>query len=207
MAKKYYLDMDGVLAKWDDFEIPVDEMQQPGFFRNLEPCTHMVDAVKELIRDGEDVNILSAVFNQAGIEEKQEWLDEQLPEIPREKRIFTRCGEDKCQVLEGMENRRDAVLIDDYSKNLLAWQEAGGTGIKFMNSLNAVQGKWTGDFLFWRTDPRQLATTIEAIAHKDELQQLRQKEMERTAEQPVKSWEPAKDRDDKKKSKEKAFTR
>ena len=36
------------------------------------------------------------------------------------------------------------ILVDDYSRNLHAWELAGHVGIKFYNGINGSHGSWKG---------------------------------------------------------------
>jgi len=106
----------------------------------------VVNAVKELIARDKDVEvyILSSVLSDSdyAIQEKNEWLDRYLPEIPRDKRLFPPCGEDKKTVVPKGVTETD-FLLDDYTINLMQW-EPPGQGVKLLNGINHTKGTWTG---------------------------------------------------------------
>ena len=81
--------------------------------------------------------------NIYALKEKNNWLNKYLPELPIEKRIFVPYGDVKYKYLPSKITSFD-YLIDDHTKNLLDWKEAGGTGIKFLNGINHIKGIWQG---------------------------------------------------------------
>ena len=93
--KRVFVDMDGVLCEYRAGD-SVEDMAREGYFRGLAPRRKTVEAVKRLIEKGDAaVYVLSAVFPhtaEASVREKNEWLDEFLPEIDGDHRIFTLCG-------------------------------------------------------------------------------------------------------------------
>ena len=160
------IDMDGTLAEWEDYYISIKEMTAPGFYERLIPIKNVVEAVKLLHKyDDIEVRILSTVLTPLSIEEKNRWLDKYLPEITADRRYFTRSymNEVKTAIFDG-HIPSDFTLLDDYTKNLRHWKEAGGIGICLLNGDNAPSGKWTGNYVYYRSDPECLAFIIHAIA-------------------------------------------
>ena len=162
-----YIDMDGVLALWEDYYIPRAIFEDPKFFLSLEPCVNMVKAVQIFIKKHPKVKvqIRSSVVNEAAIETKNEWLDCNLPQIPMENRTFPMVGTSKSTILIGKDPKK-CFLLDDFTKNLLEWRAAGAIGIKFLNGDNGTTGRWTGDFVVGRTEPEILADTLYALMTK-----------------------------------------
>lgn len=156
--KRFFVDMDGTLAEFK-YVNTIETLYEPGYFRNLLPQTHVVKAIKDLVAfdfrvfllEQAEVYILSSVLSdsQTALQEKNEWLDEHLPEIDKEHRLFSPCGKDKAVFLKenGFELSPEDCLIDDYTKNLISWQEYGGTGIKLLNGINHTHGTWKGSML------------------------------------------------------------
>lgn len=143
MNRRIFVDMDGTLAKWNN--VPPENLYEKGYYENLRPNQDLINQIKELINDGEDIYILSSFLYDSNyaLSEKNIWLDKYLPEIPFEKRIFVRYGESKKDYIENGITLSD-YLIDDYTKNLLEWRSAGGTGIKYLNGINHTRGTWDG---------------------------------------------------------------
>jgi 5'(3')-deoxyribonucleotidase len=143
MKKRVFVDMDGVLCEYNKVEDP-KELEVKGYFRNLNPLKDNLEAVKKLAGSDEyDVYVLSAVIPAIRAEatrEKNEWLDEHLPVIGADHRIFTLCGENKADAV-GELNGND-VLCDDYSLNLRNWCASGGKGIKILNGINGTNGTY-----------------------------------------------------------------
>lgn len=132
---RYFIDMDGTLAV---YPIEIENWWEiEGIFHTLEPQDNAIKAIKRLIKNGQEVYILSA-YNAdfpSAKEGKNFWLDKYLPEINDEHRIFTVVGTEKTDYVPGGVQSTD-VLLDDYNKNLEAWAEAGGIGIKLLNGIN-----------------------------------------------------------------------
>lgn len=133
--------MDGVLAWYK--EASLAELNQRGYFRNLRPYRSTIEAVKELLKNGIDIHILSAVLpNPIARNEKHDWIREHLPELSDEKIIFTPCGKKKSDYVPDL--GPDDYLLDDHSPNLISFVEAGGNAIKALNQLNGKGEKFKG---------------------------------------------------------------
>lgn len=147
---RIFVDMDGTLARFHDEKLYLERMFEKGFFRDLKPFENAVSAIKELVKDNtSEIFILSATVNSCSLEEKQEWLDRYLPEIDKEHRIFTSLNVPKSEAIGHRLTDKD-ILIDDYNKNLLEWQKAGGTSVKAKNNINhkGLHGElWKGDLI------------------------------------------------------------
>lgn len=144
---RIFVDMDGTLAKWNNVEF--EQLYEEGYYRNLEPNQKLVDEVNSLIRQGEDVYILSCYLSDSefALKEKKEWCKEHLPELSDNKYIFVPFGESKAKVFDkrGLSPiTNHDYLIDDYTKNLLEWKEMGGIGVKYLNGINNTKGTWRG---------------------------------------------------------------
>ena len=131
MNKRFFIDMDGVLAVYN-FDLPsFDMLYEKNYFLSRPPHENIVAAIKQMIADGDEVFILSAVLKDSeyALFEKHEWLDKYLPEVNCKHRIFTLCGEDKISYVPAFNPNRD-ILVDDYGENCLTWRRAGGTYVK-----------------------------------------------------------------------------
>lgn len=136
-----YLDMDGTSAVWN----PNGAWQEPGYYRTLEPMQHMIDAVEKLKNTSNvEVYILSAYPSEGAMHDKNAWLDEHIPFIDSEHRLFVPYGENKAEFLESIGlTASGKLLVSDYSKELHEWSEKEGYGLKVMNGFNGNHGTWT----------------------------------------------------------------
>ena len=118
----------------DYYHVNSEEIQETlhkrGFFKELAIIGTARATIEHLVEDkGYDVRILSQpMVNGYCIDEKNYWLDNFLPCIPRHKRIYTF---DKWLVAgEGR------LLVDDNISHLTQWEEYGGIGICFQRGYN-----------------------------------------------------------------------
>lgn len=143
---RFFVDMDGTLAKWNNVEF--EQLFEKGYYRNLEPNKDIIQEVKALINQGEDIYILSCVLPESkyALDEKKEWLRDHLPELSEDKYIFVPYGQNKADYLKEHYSPITSkdYLIDDYTKNLQEWKEYGGTGVKYLNGINHTRGTWQG---------------------------------------------------------------
>lgn len=143
MNVNIFVDMDGVLAEYHPDV--VDYMYERGFFRNRPPMKKSIKIVRELIKRGYNVFILSSVIDSPYcVKEKIEWLDEMIPELKRENQIYVPYGEVKSDYAQKNIDTKGSinVLIDDYTENLDKWTLDGALPIKLLNQLNNTKGTW-----------------------------------------------------------------
>lgn len=162
--KRVFVDMDGTLAKFNPVST-LEDLMEPGYFRNLEPNQNVVDAISELYENGEvEVYILSAVLSDSPTAqaEKEAWLKEHLPDIPEENHIFMKCGQNKADFIPGGIRQTD-ILLDDYTHNLSQWQPPA-IGVKLMNDINHTRGSWEGDRISFTRGGHDIANRITRIA-------------------------------------------
>ena len=142
--QRLFVDMDGTLTKFIDQAETPDALLQPGYFETLPPQQNVVDMVKQAMqKDDLDVYVFSAALNiPTAIPEKNAWLDQHLPEIDQDHRVFVENGCRKSLSVPGGLRKTD-ILLDDYSRNLHDWAEAGAIGVKLLNDINNTHGTWT----------------------------------------------------------------
>lgn len=91
-------------------------------------------------------------------EDKTGWLNEHFPEIPVTQRFLIPCGVSKADFVMDLfhldQIPENWILFDDYSKNLHAWENAGGTGLKCYNGINGNHGTWKQDGVMRSEDLR-----------------------------------------------------
>lgn len=161
MKINIFVDMDGVLAVYD--KDVVEKMYNENFFLNRPVQKGNLKLVKNLINDKNlNVYILSSLLADSEfiLDEKNQWLDKYLPELPIENRIFVPEGMAKSTFIEtrlsGLKNSKN-VLIDDYTVNLIKWEEDGYIALKMLNGLNNTNGIWLSrnpdSYLSYKANP------------------------------------------------------
>ena len=158
------VDIDGTLAEFKAVDT-LETLYEEGYFRNLKPNENVLDAVKQItyLYPEIEVYVMSAVLTDSkyALKEKNEWLDEYLPQVDKEHRIFPPCGENKLNYVPGGIRETDH-LLDDYSKNLTLW-EPPAKGIKLLNGINHTHETWQGNMLRYDHTPEELANRIVGI--------------------------------------------
>lgn len=160
---RYFIDMDGTLCHWKT-NASDEELMQQGFFLTMNPMERVIQAVRLLIQDGNDVYILSKYMTESfyALSEKNTWLDKYLPECDKEHRIFCPYNEPKFSLVpDGL--RGDDILIDDYSPNLFEWEAHGGKALKIMNGLNGTKMTWQGAKIFGTDAPEKIKKDVLGI--------------------------------------------
>lgn len=143
-----FWDLDGTLAKWKE-DATMDEICIPGYFANVQPEEHLVGLVNTLTKTKECKNYILSHYlpETTAYNDKISWCQKYLPEIRKDHYLFVPCGVDKALFIKDVIKQslpENYVLVDDYSKNLLSWQQSGGTAIKWMNGVNGRNGTFTG---------------------------------------------------------------
>ena len=135
-----FVDMDGVLARWDT-TASLEDTYKDGYFSKREEEPKIKELIRTLIACGHKVAILSAVYpTGTAAADKDGWLDEHgLPDV---RRIFVPYGKDKHDYIPKLDE--PMVLLDDFSQNLHTWEQAGHIGVKFLNGINGTHGTWKG---------------------------------------------------------------
>lgn len=148
---KVYLDMDGVIADFDEGvrkltgKGPKEQSQrdmwkairgtptgvsESKFWEQLPPIKNYKNLIRFLEQNFEHVLVLSSPGNggQATIEGKQDWLTNH--EVPFHA-IFRRNKEVYAEP--------NSLLIDDWSKNIEKWKQAGGQTVHYSSYKQAKQ--------------------------------------------------------------------
>lgn len=151
MKPRVFIDMDGTLVAWNA-SATVEDLYEKSYFRRQPPNWPVLGAVEHLLEikaDNYDVFICSCYFadSEYALQAKREWLKDFLPDLPDESAIFVPCGEPKTDYIPGGIHSTD-ILLDDYSRNLHQWAEAGGIAIKLLNGINGNNGTWLGERTF-----------------------------------------------------------
>lgn len=153
IRQSFWFDMDGVLVQHfaQDY-IPTKEGNRlpkyltPHYFENLPEVELMTKTLKELSSycdaytpETTHVSILSKVSMDADlyihqVDSKVKWIasNKNLNTLNNLNVAFTGTSKTKkAKAILGRELTAHDVLIDDWNENLLEWEAAGGTAIKF----------------------------------------------------------------------------
>ena len=140
-----FFDLDGVIFKFN-FGASEEELHTPGYFEKLEEDQLVVNAIKKLLGEiatGDvKLHILSAAFNPTAVEEKKRAVERiGLGSIDQ---IYLPYGTDKSKYVSHLGGK--FILVDDFTKNLIAWGNAGENFIpvKYLNGGNDTHQSFKG---------------------------------------------------------------
>jgi FMN phosphatase YigB (HAD superfamily) len=121
--KRYYFDVDGVLANFHKEKFEYKKAVNREWIANLEPFVENVELVRTLILRGEKVFIISKAASENARLGKLDWFKKYLPELVEEN-IFVIVGHgNKADYIQ----TEEAILFDDDMKNCRQWAKAGQT--------------------------------------------------------------------------------
>lgn len=147
--KKLFLDMDGTLAMFNSKKNALKRFDnEKGFFAGLKPFVN-IDTINQLVDNNVvEVFIISASPNEQADFDKKQWINTYLPSVKPENICFCRLGQNKAQIIKEQLNidiDNNCYLLDDYTKNLIEWNNSNGIGIKRLTSLaNNSRKIWKG---------------------------------------------------------------
>jgi 5'(3')-deoxyribonucleotidase len=146
---KLFLDLDGTLAKFNSKKNALQRFDnEKGFFSSLKPYKYIEEINKIATSGNVEVYIISATPNEQADLDKMIWIKTYLKDIKQENICFCRLNENKAKVINNKLNitiDKECVLLDDYTKNLIEWNNLNGIGIKRLTSLaNNKSKKWKG---------------------------------------------------------------
>ena len=144
--KKIFLDLDGTLARFNVPNALERFEKEKGFFLRLKPYKN-IGNIDRLATRG-NVYIITASPNLYADLDKLQWIQKYLPSISYNNIVICRNGGNKAYAIKRKLNidiDSNCYLLDDYTKNLREWEEAGGIGIKRITTAsdNSTK-KWKG---------------------------------------------------------------
>lgn len=144
-----YCDMDGVLADFNAMPNAVKRFAvERGFFKKLEPIIQNTKGLEKIYKMGYNIKILTTSPNKRADKDKMKWLKKYIPYINKKKVIFARPDVPKINYIK---NENDAILIDDYGKNIKEWIAGGGLlAIKITDTPKLIHTEYTSITMFSR---------------------------------------------------------
>ena len=149
-------DKDGVIAVYephvyrpkDPNETPLFMQKGVHYYRNCEADNRIIEAYRLIQEEYPDVpfavitNVVDITAPIALADEhkldKKIWTSEKMPFLDINTQFYAIQMPKyvKAQQLLNRELRKTDILISDYNKDLIPWEKAGGTGIKYLNGQN-----------------------------------------------------------------------
>ena len=144
--KKIFLDLDGTLAKFNVPNALERFDKEEGFFSKL-GAYKGIESINELAKNN-NLFIISASPNEQADKDKMIWIEKYLLNININNITICRIGENKAKIIQDKYNitiNEQCYLLDDYTKNLIEWENFGGTGIKRLTTVADNSRKiWQG---------------------------------------------------------------
>lgn len=189
---RLFIDMDGTIAEWRNISLALDSEEEsnitiiqerlnevlyvPDCFYSLKPHDSVIEAVNQImIEKVAEVFILSCVLPDkddiSPVEQKNRYIDKYLPLIDSNHRIFVPDGNNKQSYVPGGIAEND-FLLDDYTKNLIQWEELqldtlkSGIGIKLLNNVNSSKNTWYGSQISYEESPEEIVNSLSLIINK-----------------------------------------
>ena len=159
---KLFVDFDGTIAEFK--YVGADVYSAKGYSLTLKPHENVVNALKYIIRKGlMDVYIVSAVLPYDHcVEDKNAWLDQYIPEIDKEHRIFTPIGANKAGYISA---GKGDIFLDDWNSNLSdMFLTSDAEPVKLVNAVNDVHRSWKGARIWYNSDFDSIAMTLYGIS-------------------------------------------
>lgn len=142
---KLFVDMDGTLTEWRK-ACSREHLFLNNYFYSLKPHFKLIRYLENINKENIEIFIASHYITDESVKEKNRWLDRYF-NIKKENRIFIPSEIRKSiyieQILE-TEITKDCILLDDFTLNLIEWEESSGTAIKALNRINRKSTKWHG---------------------------------------------------------------
>ena len=164
-----FFDLDGTCAKFRSMNeeytlrgesrfFHMEDLYEQNYFAELPPHKNVVETVRQLFKFKDDLQIdvacLSSYLPDSDFaaSEKLNWVAKYIGEdVPV---ILTPCGHPKKDFIET--NGNYAILVDDYSKNLIDWQDDSiFQSVKMRNTINGTHGTWIGPDLSVHDKPQK----------------------------------------------------
>jgi hypothetical protein len=151
--KTFWIDMDGVLAQYHrkDYKCADPLFLHLGehYFKYLEPIPKMVEAITKLDAECKKtgkakVVILTGIYYvtdallEEHIQDKIYWVQKHLPTIDIATQFMPAEGKKTTIAMLFKKSRltEDDILVDDFNKNLVEWEDHDGLAVKFLNGTN-----------------------------------------------------------------------
>jgi len=126
MEKVFCVDIDGVLADFNNEKNALNRFaSEKGFFAKLKPIKNNIEIVRKLVKNNK-VIILSVSPNEQATKDKINWIKKYLPEISKDQIKILKTNQRKVDAIKD----KQAILLDDYGKNVKDWLESGRIALK-----------------------------------------------------------------------------
>lgn len=177
MKKKLFIDSDGTLFQFPS-QYTLYDLTTPHFFENLYPYENVVEGLREFHQEHPEIELYIAthVLSDESSQEKMKCYQKHhiFDFIKKDNVLFIPYGTDKNIYVQDFlfshnSTLTDCYLLDDYTPNLLKWEDAGGQGIKIYNGVNGQYGRWKGYMFHYDMPAWMISHNIEKAMNLEDI--------------------------------------
>lgn len=149
--KTLWSDEDGVIAVYEPHAYKTDSNGNSLFttpnvhyFMQLEKDERIIQAYQDLQQKNLPVCVLTNLTDIHPLYEehqsdKSQWTKNAMPFLDMQKQFFTIHVPKWQYAMERLKRPlcKTDILVSDYNNDLIPWEQAGGTGVKYLNGINS----------------------------------------------------------------------
>ena len=159
---RLYIDFDGTLVEFK--YVGAETYSAPRYIFTLKQHKNVISAIRSIIKKGLfEVFLVGAVlpFDHA-ITDRDNWMDENLPEVDKAHRIYVPIGANKADYIDA---KKGDVFLDDWNGNLKElFVTSSVEPVKLVNEVNDVHKSWKGARVWYNQDFDTIAMTLYGIS-------------------------------------------
>lgn len=176
-------DKDGVIAVYEPYvykpkdpnETPLFMQEGVHYYKKCKADKRIINAYKLINKDYPDVLFIvltNVVDSTAPISlakehmtDKKIWISKKMPFLDINNQFYAIQVPKyiKAQELLGRKLNKNDILISDYNNDLIPWENAGGTGIKYLNGQNSADS-FDGAKITLDMTPTQIKSFIMSLS-------------------------------------------
>lgn len=154
-------DMDGVFAVYERHAYTGDDplflREGEHYFSTCSPDMAIIKAF-EIMAKAVETHVITNLSETAGdivnehAEDKRKWVSRHMAFAGKNFHPICRPKADEAMDILKRRLTKTDVLVSDYNPDLIRWEEAGGTGVKYLNTINSPDS-WPGVHIPENTQP------------------------------------------------------
>lgn len=176
-------DKDGVIAVYEPHvyrpkypnETPLFMQKGVHYYKNCKADNRIIEAYRLINKDYPNIlftvltNVVDATapvsLAKEHMTDKKIWTSKQMPFLDIDNQFYAIQIPKyiKAQEILGRKLNKNDILISDYNNDLIPWENAGGTGIKYLNGQNSADS-FNGAKITLDMTPTQIKSFIMSLS-------------------------------------------